>query len=192
MQTTSAWAERCNTLLTQNEGVRQRLMMYMSGRGRKGADAKLPQGQREIEQRRWMKRTWMNNWEEMETLKKAIHEADTNPEGADRVLKRVNEREAGLHKTGSLWDQARKDVITESAKSGMLQHAIGGMVQQYSPMHAQMGGMQAMQVQCQAYGGKGATAMPMGKGHQAKGKGEAKGKGRNRTLDTPQRAGALC
>ena len=47
-----------------------------------------------------MKRTWMNNWEEMETLKKAIHEAGTNPEGSARVLKRVKEREAGLHKTG--------------------------------------------------------------------------------------------
>ena len=97
-QTTSAWAERCNTLLTQNEGVRQRLMM--SGRGRRGADAKLPEGQMEIEKRRRLKRTWMNNWEEMETLKKAIHEADTNPEGSARVLKRVKEREAGLHKTG--------------------------------------------------------------------------------------------
>ena len=71
----------------------------------------------------------------------------------------MKERKAGLHKTGSLWDQARKDVITESAKSGMLQHAIGGMAQQYHPMQAHMGGMQAMQVQYQAYGGKGATAM---------------------------------
>ena len=78
-------------------------------------------------------------------------------------------------------------MITESAKSGMLQHANGGMVQQYSPMQAHMGGMQTMQVQYQAYGGKGATAMPMGKGHQAKGKGETKGKGRNRMLDAPQK-----
>ena len=46
-------------------------------------------------------------------------------------------------------------------------------------MQAQLGGMQAMHVQYQAYKGKDATAMPMGKGHQAKGKGEAKGKGRN-------------
>ena len=118
-QTTSTWAERCNTLLTQNDGVRQRLMM--SGRGERGADMRLPEGQREVEKRRWMKRTWMNNWEEMETRKKAIHEADTNPEGAARVLKMMKEREAGQHETGSLWDQARKDVITESAKSGMFQ-----------------------------------------------------------------------
>ena len=35
----------------------------------------------------------------------------------------MKEREAGFHKTGSLWDQARKDVITESTKSRMLHSA---------------------------------------------------------------------
>ena len=38
----------------------------MSGRGRRGAGTRLPEGQREIEKRRWMKRTWINNWEEMD------------------------------------------------------------------------------------------------------------------------------
>ena len=61
-------------------------------------------------------------------------------------------------------------------------------MQQCSPMQAQMGGMQAMQVQYQAYGGKDATAMPLGKGHQAKGKGGTEGKGRNRTPDAPQKS----
>ena len=62
--TTSAWAERVNTLLTQNEGVRQRLML--SSRGKKGS--KLIKGQKEVEKRKWMKRQWISNWEEMETV----------------------------------------------------------------------------------------------------------------------------
>ena len=164
--TTRAWAERVNTLLTQNEGVRQRIML--SSRGKMGS--KPIKGQREVEKRKWRKRQWIGNWEEMETLKKAVHEAEMNPEGAARVLKRVKEREAGLHKTGFLWDQARKDGITESAKSEMLQHAIGGMQQQYQPTQAPMGGMQMMQTQYQAYGGNGMA--PQGKGNQGKGKGK--------------------
>ena len=50
--TTSAWAERCNTLLAQNEGVRQRLML--SSRMKKGASQKPLDGQREVEKRRWL------------------------------------------------------------------------------------------------------------------------------------------
>ena len=52
--TTSAWAERCNTLLTQNAGVRQRLML--SNRGMRGANPKPPEGQREpeVEKKRWL------------------------------------------------------------------------------------------------------------------------------------------